>query len=137
MIFEFLSSIYSVTIDKYIHNNNKDGDLKMFRELRDLIIEGLHLLLLYGFLCVCAIGVVIIVISKTPQNNPQPFYYSAKPPEPIIQREHSEKSLRVLVRERNWVGILFECIVGCKEGVKYWDDGGNEFDKNLNLISKN
>ena len=40
-------------------------------------------------------------------------------------------------RERNWVGTLFECIVGCKEGVKYWDDGGNEFDKNLNLISKN
>ena len=40
-------------------------------------------------------------------------------------------------RERNWVGTLFECIVGCKEGVKYWDEGGNEFDKNLNLISKN
>ena len=40
-------------------------------------------------------------------------------------------------RERNWVGTLFECIVGCKENVKYWDEGGNEFDKNLNLISKN
>jgi len=40
-------------------------------------------------------------------------------------------------RKRNWVGTLFECIVGCKEGVKYWDDGGNEFDKNLNLISTN
>lgn len=40
-------------------------------------------------------------------------------------------------RERNWVGQLFECIVGCKEGVKYWDEGGNEFDKNLNLISTN
>jgi hypothetical protein len=26
---------------------------------------------------------------------------------------------------------------GCEEGVKYWDDGGNEFDKNLNLISTN
>jgi hypothetical protein len=25
----------------------------------------------------------------------------------------------------------------CKENVKYWDDGGNEFDKNLNLISNN
>ena len=94
MIFEILSSIYSVTIDKYIHNNNKDGDLKMFRELRELIIEGLHLLLLYGFLCVCAIGVIIIVISKTPQNNSQPLYYAAHPPEPIIQREHSEESLR-------------------------------------------
>ena len=30
---------------------------------------------------------------------------------------------------RNWEG--------CKENVKYWDEGGNEFDKNLNLISKN
>ena len=38
-------------------------------------------------------------------------------------------------RKRNWVGTLFECIVGCKEGVSYWDEGGNEFDKNLNLIS--
>ena len=37
-------------------------------------------------------------------------------------------------RKRNWVGQLFECIVGCKENVKYWDEGGNEFDKNLNLI---
>ena len=33
--------------------------------------------------------------------------------------------------KRNWVGTLFECIVGCKEGVSYWDEGGNEFDKNL------
>ena len=39
--------------------------------------------------------------------------------------------------KRNWIGTLFECIVGCKEGVKYWDDGGNEFDNNLNLISTN
>ena len=40
-------------------------------------------------------------------------------------------------RKRNWVGQLFECIVGCKKGVKYWDEGGNEFDKNLNLLSTN
>ena len=39
--------------------------------------------------------------------------------------------------KRNWVGTLFKCIVGCKEDVKYWDEGGNEFDKNLNLISTN
>jgi len=39
--------------------------------------------------------------------------------------------------KRNWIGTLFECIVGCKEDVKYWDEGGNEFDKNLNLISTN
>ena len=42
-----------------------------------------------------------------------------------------------ITRGRNWVGTLFKCIVGCKEGVKYWDEGGNEFDKNLNLISTN
>jgi len=40
-------------------------------------------------------------------------------------------------RERNWVGQLFECIVGCKENVKYWDEGNNEYDKNLNLLSTN
>ena len=40
-------------------------------------------------------------------------------------------------KKRNWVGTLFKCIVGCKEGVSYWDEGGNEFDKNLNLISTN
>ena len=38
---------------------------------------------------------------------------------------------------RYWVGTLWKCVVGCKEGVSYWDEGGNEFDKNLNLISKN
>ena len=71
----------------------------MFRELRDLIIEGLHLLLLYGFLCVCAIGVVIIFISNTPKNTPQPVYYASNPPEPVIQKDSSEETLRVLVRE--------------------------------------
>ena len=47
------------------------------------------------------------------------------------------KDRKPITRERNWVGTLFECIVGCKENVKYWDEGGNEFDKNLNLISTN
>ena len=47
------------------------------------------------------------------------------------------KDRKLITRERNWVGTLFECIVGCKEDVKYWDEGGNEFDKNRNLISKN
>jgi len=47
------------------------------------------------------------------------------------------KERKPITRERNWVGTLFKCIVGCKEGVSYWDEGGNEFDKNLNLISTN
>jgi hypothetical protein len=46
----------------------------MFRELRDLIIEGLHLLLLYGFLCVCAIGVITIFITNASQNSPEVIY---------------------------------------------------------------
>ena len=53
------------------------------------------------------------------------------------QKVSQSKDGKPITRERNWVGTLFECIVGCKEGVKYWDDGGNEFDKNLNLISTN
>ena len=52
-------------------------------------------------------------------------------------RVSQSKDRKPRKRERNWVGTLFECIVGCKEGVKYWDEGGNEFDKNLNLISTN
>ena len=52
-------------------------------------------------------------------------------------RVSQSKDRKPITRERNWVGTLFECIVGCKENVKYWDEGGNEFDKNLNLISTN
>ena len=56
-----------------------------------------------------------------------------QPPTKVSQ----SKDRKPRKRERNWVGTLFECIVGCKEDVKYWDEGGNEFDKNLNLISTN
>ena len=49
--------------------------LCLFRELRDLIIEGLHLLLLYGFLCVCAIGVITIFIANVPKNSPEVIYH--------------------------------------------------------------
>ena len=53
------------------------------------------------------------------------------------QKVSQSKDRKPIKRERNWVGTLFKCIVGCKEGVSYWDEGGNEFDKNLNLISTN
>ena len=53
------------------------------------------------------------------------------------QKVSQSKDGKPITRERNWVGTLFKCIVGCKEGVSYWDEGGNEFDKNLNLISTN
>ena len=60
-----------------------------------------------------------------------------KPIVKIPPKVSQSKDRKPIKRERNWVGTLFECIVGCKENVKYWDDGGNEFDKNLNLISNN
>ena len=68
----------------------------MFRELR----EWLHLLLLYGFLYICAIGVIVVFVANAPKNTPQPQYYATKPPEPIIQKEPSEKDLRVVEKER-------------------------------------
>ena len=60
-----------------------------------------------------------------------------KPIVKIPPKVSQSKDRKPITRERNWVGTLFECIVGCKEGVSYWDEGGNEFDKNLNLISTN
>ena len=56
-----------------------------------------------------------------------------QPPTKVSQ----SKDRKPITRERNWVGTLFECIVGCKENVKYWDEGNNEYDKNLNLLSTN
>ena len=71
----------------------------------------------------------VIVLQKPIVKIPQ----KKKPSQKVSQ----SKDRKPIKRERNWVGTLFECIVGCKEGVKYWDDGGNEFDKNLNLLSTN
>ena len=53
------------------------------------------------------------------------------------QKVSQSKDRKPITRGKNWVGTLFECIVGCKENVKYWDEGNNEYDKNLNLISTN
>jgi len=60
-----------------------------------------------------------------------------KPIVKIPPKVSQSKDRKPRKRERNWVGQLFECIVGCKENVKYWDEGNNEYDKNLNLISTN
>ena len=60
-----------------------------------------------------------------------------KPIVNIPPKVSQSKDRKPRKRERNWVGQLFECIVGCKENVKYWDEGNNEYDKNLNLISTN
>ena len=71
----------------------------------------------------------VIVLQKPIVKIPQ----KKKPSQKVSQ----SKDRKPIKRERNWVGTLFKCIVGCKEDVKYWDEGGNEFDKNLNLISTN
>ena len=60
-----------------------------------------------------------------------------KPIVKIPPKVSQSEDRKPITRGRNWVGTLFKCIVGCKEGVSYWDEGGNEFDKNLNLISTN
>ena len=60
-----------------------------------------------------------------------------KPIVKIPPKVSKSKDRKPRKRERNWVGQLFECIVGCKENVKYWDEGNNEYDKNLNLLSTN
>ena len=64
----------------------------MYREIR----EWLHLILLYGFLYICAIGILIVFIANIPKNTPQPLYYAVNLPEPIIQKDSSEKDLRVV-----------------------------------------
>ena len=71
----------------------------------------------------------VIVLQKPIVKIPQ----KKKPSQKVSQ----SKDRKPITRGRNWVGTLFKCIVGCKEGVSYWDEGGNEFDKNLNLISNN
>ena len=68
----------------------------MFRELRDLIIEGLHLLLLYGFLCICAIGVIIIVVSYINNNTTQSNHYTTYILQSNKHKDASEVDLRVL-----------------------------------------
>ena len=68
----------------------------MFRELRDLIIEGLHLLLLYGFLCICAIGVIIIVVSYINNNTTQSNHYATYVEQSNKHKDASEGDLRVL-----------------------------------------
>ena len=64
----------------------------MYREIR----EWLHLILLYGFLYICAIGILIVFIANIPKNSPQPLYYAVKTPEHVIQKDSYEESLRVV-----------------------------------------
>ena len=52
----------------------------MFRELR----EWLHLILLYGFLYICALGVLVVFIVNVPKYSPEVIYHVTPAP-PIVQ----------------------------------------------------
>ena len=78
-----------------------------------------------------------IEVEEPPIIKEEKLVVEKKPIVKISPKVSQSKDRKPIKRERNWVGQLFECIVGCKKGVKYWDEGGNEFDKNLNLISTN
>ena len=78
-----------------------------------------------------------IEVEEQPIIKEEKLVVEKKPIVKIPPKVSQSKDRKPRKRERNWVGTLFECIVGCKENVKYWDEGGNEFDKNLNLISTN
>ena len=53
----------------------------MFRELRG----WLHLILLYGFLYICALGVLVVFIVNAPKNSTEVIYHVTPAPEPIVQ----------------------------------------------------
>ena len=48
----------------------------MFRELRG----WLHLILLYGFLYICALGVLVVFIVNAPKYSPEVIYYVTTAP---------------------------------------------------------
>ena len=37
-------------------------------------------------------------------------------------------------KRKRWKGTLFKCVVGCR--YPYWDSEGNDYDENMNLITK-
>ena len=46
----------------------------MFRELR----EWLHLILLYGFLYICALGVLVVFIANVSKNSTEEIYHETQ-----------------------------------------------------------
>ena len=53
----------------------------MFRELRG----WLHLILLYGFLYICALGVLVVFIVNAPKYSLEVIYHVTPTPKPIVQ----------------------------------------------------
>ena len=63
----------------------------MFRELRG----WLHLILLYGFLCICALGVLVLFIVNAHKNSPEVIYHVTPAPKPIVQTSYDSQRIGV------------------------------------------
>ena len=60
---------------------------------------------------------------------------------PVVKKQPVEKQPVVKTTPKKiitwpsnkWVGTLWKCVIACPSA--YWDDAGNHFDKNMNLVS--
>ena len=61
---------------------------------------------------------------------------------PVVKKQPVEKQpvVKTTPKKRvtypsnkKWVGTLWKCSVGCRYA--YWDDAGNDYDENMNLVS--
>ena len=50
---------------------------------------------------------------------------------PLVVKTTPKK--KITIPSKKWVGTLFKCQVGCRYA--YWDSAGNDYDKNMNLVS--
>ena len=51
---------------------------------------------------------------------------------PLVVKTTPKKK-NTIPSNKTWVGTLFKCQVGCRYA--YWDSAGNDYDKNMNLVS--
>ena len=61
---------------------------------------------------------------------------------PVVKKQPVEKQpvVKTTPKKRvtypsnkKWVGTLWKCRIGCRYA--YWDDAGNDYDENMNLVS--
>ena len=60
--------------------------------------------------------------------------------EPIkVTKKKKDKKKPVVktkpTKPKSWKGTLFKCVIGCTL-VSWWDSEGNDYDEDLNLITK-
>ena len=51
---------------------------------------------------------------------------------PLVVKTTPKKKITI-PSNKKWVGTLWKCVVGCRYA--YWDDAGNDYDENMNLVS--